>query len=397
MADTAKKKEQSGAVGLSAEQLLAMLPCLLYVRDLQRGGLAFANVGAFLEDGEERLEIERPTGVTEELAALEVQRRERGRAAGLGEVEQEHFVEGGDSPWLQTREAIIQAGGAPRWAVGVAWDVTESRRRAQTQLEVETELRDLTARLKQSNRELEDFAYVASHDLQEPLRKIVTFGGLLASTQGERLDETGQDYLERMLSAARRMQELVQDLLELSRVSTRGRPFLAVDLNQIVAEARADLELQTEESGARIEYDALPSVLGDPTQLRQLFQNLLGNALKFRKPNVIPTIRIRAEETQLVVEPWRSEAPELAYRILVSDNGIGFDPKYGDRIFEIFQRLHGQSEYEGTGVGLAICRRIVERHGGRIEASGIPGQGATIEILLPQHPPTGGYFGRSST
>lgn len=268
---------------------------------------------------------------------------------------------------------------------------TEALRRWSEELEQRVEQRtaELAAaneKLRISNRELQDFASVASHDLQEPLRKILAFGDRLEAKAGGALGEEGKDYLGRMKSAAARMQALISDLLAFSRVTTKAQPFVEVDLNEVAFEVLIDLEARIHETRAVIRFDPLPAVEADPTQMRQLFQNLIGNALKFRKPDVAPQIRVRAEDV-------KEEADGPAggrYRIFVQDNGIGFDEKYLDRIFNVFQRLHGRGEYEGTGIGLAVCRKIAERHGGTIAAHSRPGEGSTFVVTLPAKQPLKG-------
>jgi signal transduction histidine kinase len=239
-------------------------------------------------------------------------------------------------------------------------------------------------RLEHSNRELQDVAYVASHDLQEPLRKIRAFGDRLAAQCAEALSERGRDYLARLQQAAARMQTLIDDLLTFSRVTTKAQPFRPVDLAQIAPEVAADLEVRLEQTGGRIIVEALPILEADPLQMRQLLQNLLGNALKFHRPEASPIVKLSSR-----MLPGRAAGangaapPPERCQILVEDNGIGFDEKYLDRIFAPFQRLCGRGEYEGTGIGLAICRKIVERHGGEITATSAPGQGATFIVTLP--------------
>jgi light-regulated signal transduction histidine kinase (bacteriophytochrome) len=230
--------------------------------------------------------------------------------------------------------------------------------------------------LERSNRELQDFASVASHDLQEPLRKVRAFGDRLSAKYGAELTDQGRDYLERMQDAAARMQTLINDLLTFSRVTTRAHPFVPVDLNTLVSQVLADLEVRIQQSKATVEVDELPTIDGDQLQLRQLFQNLVSNALKFQPPDVAPVVRVYAEDVD-----------DGSVRLCVQDNGIGFDEKYLDRIFTIFQRLHGRVEYEGTGIGLAVCRKIVDRHGGSISARSAPGQGATFLVTLPRSQP----------
>ncbi|ATB35871.1 two-component sensor histidine kinase [Cystobacter fuscus] len=242
-----------------------------------------------------------------------------------------------------------------------------------------TELKRAQLRLEQSNRELESFAYVASHDLQEPLRKIQTFGERLSKTATS-LSPEAQDYLTRMQGAATRMRRLIDDLLAFSRVSARGQPFKRVDLSTIAREVIEDLEATIEQTGAEVSLEPLPVFDADPTQMRQLLQNLVGNALKFRREGVTPRVSIGA---QVEAQGGRCE-------LVVRDNGIGFEEKYRERIFNVFQRLHGRGQYEGTGIGLAICRKIAERHGGNIEARSTPGEGTAFHITLPMRQPLHG-------
>lgn len=241
-----------------------------------------------------------------------------------------------------------------------------------------------TKQLLRSNKELEKFAYVASHDLQEPLRKVQAFSSRVQSKYSEQLDERGRDYLVRMQDAAGRMQTLINDLLMFSRVATKAQPFATVDLNTTVQGVLSDLELQIDETDGQVEVATLPTIQADPTQMRQLFQNLIGNALKFRQTDTPPLIKIdnqtlnghKADSNGLTADPHTCQ-------ITVADNGIGFDEKYLDRVFQVFQRLHGRNSYSGTGVGLAICRRIIERHNGAITAKSKPDQGATFVVTLP--------------
>jgi len=236
-------------------------------------------------------------------------------------------------------------------------------------------LERLTMRLEVSNRELQQFASVASHDLQEPLRKIVVFGDRLRSKHSQALGEQGADYVNRMMNAAERMQTLINDLLEFSRVVTRARPFVKFDPARIVEEVLNDLEVLIESKSAIVEVGAIAEISADPTQLRQVFQNLIVNALKFQPEGRIPCVSIRSEAATLGSTP--------GVRIDVSDNGIGFEQQYAERIFAPFQRLHGRGEYGGSGIGLAVVRRIVERHAGTITAQSVPGEGATFTIMLP--------------
>jgi light-regulated signal transduction histidine kinase (bacteriophytochrome) len=269
-------------------------------------------------------------------------------------------------------------------SVGSQIAMTIQRERAQDRLE------RTAAMLSRSNRELQDFASVASHDLQEPLRKIQAFGDRLKRKCELQLADDGRDYLERMLNAAQRMQTLINDLLTFSRVTTKAQPFSQVDLAVVAREVLSDLEVRIEQSGGTVEVSELPVIHADPVQMRQLFQNLIANALKFRKPDQPPLVKVSAQSNLSCAEgaTWRLASSEV-WDISVADNGIGFDEKYLDRIFTVFQRLHGRNSYEGTGVGLAVCRRIVERHGGSITAISQPGRGATFIAKLPAQQPKG--------
>jgi signal transduction histidine kinase len=225
--------------------------------------------------------------------------------------------------------------------------------------------------LARSNGELEQFASIASHDLQEPLRKVRTFTQQVTVIEADRLSDRGRDYLERANSAAERMQKLIEDLLKFSRVATHGRPFMAVDLAQVTRDVLEDLEAQVQRTGAIVHIGALPAISADALQMRQLMQNLISNAIKFRREGVTPEVFIDATMADSKV------------LLAVRDNGIGFEPQYSRRIFRVFERLHGRGEYPGTGIGLALCRRIAERHGGTVVADSEPGVGSTFTVTLP--------------
>jgi PAS domain S-box-containing protein len=259
-----------------------------------------------------------------------------------------------------------------------ARDITDRKR-------VDEKLKLYSDKLERSNRELQDFAQVASHDLQEPLRKILSFGDRLKTKVSALLDEDSQDYLQRMCNAASRMQSLINDLMAFSRVELKGQGFVPTDLSVIAREVSADLETRIEQAGGRVEIGELPTIDADPMQMRQLLQNLIGNSLKYYRAGVPPVVRISCQKPAgRRPESLAENAPARQFcEILVVDNGIGFDEKYLDRIFTVFQRLHKKGEYEGTGVGLAICRKIVDRHSGVITAHSNPGQGATFVVTLP--------------
>jgi PAS domain S-box-containing protein len=261
-------------------------------------------------------------------------------------------------------------------SVVVARDITEQQQMQEelrkSRDELELRVQERTAELERSNQALQDFASIASHDLQEPLRKVTAFGNMLKQKCGGSLEDHGKDYLERILNANQRMQSLLTGLLDYSRVTTKAEPFKEVDLSDIISEVLSDLEVRIVKTGGEVHVGDLPVISADPTQMRQLFQNLIGNALKFHKPGEKPMVQVRSLSNT-----------DSGCQIVVEDNGIGFDEQYRERIFAPFQRLHGRSEYEGTGMGLAICKKIVERHGGSITAKSTPGKGSTFLIMLP--------------
>ncbi len=242
----------------------------------------------------------------------------------------------------------------------------EARKRAEEALESRTQ------QLARSNKELEQFAYIASHDLQEPLRKISAFGSRLSSKYHDALGDQGVDYVSRMQNAAVRMQSLIDGLLAYSRITTKAQPFSGVDLSVIVSEVLGDLETKIKDTGAVVRSDVAAVVEADALQMRQLFQNLIGNSLKYHAPGVAPVVDVRASE----------DGRDCI--AVVADKGIGFEQKYAEQIFGVFTRLHGRSsEYEGSGIGLSVCRKIVDRHGGTIAAHSEPGKGSTFTVRLP--------------
>jgi PAS domain S-box-containing protein len=283
----------------------------------------------------------------------------------------------GTECWVMCRGSAVRDGeGTPYRMAGSMTDISD--RKAAAQL-----LARQTEELARSNQELEQFAYIASHDLQEPLRKIEAFGDRLKRKYDKTLDEQGHDYLARMQNAAGRMRTLIQDLLAFSRVTTQSRGFAPLSLSTLLQDVLSDLEVRIQETHAQVTVGPMPTLDADALQMRQLFQNLIGNALKFQQPGASPIVNIQCSEENVV----ESDQSQPFYRITVSDNGIGFDEKYLDRIFKVFQRLHGRTEYEGTGIGLAVCAKIAERHGGQLTAQSAPDQGATFIVSLPLHQP----------
>ncbi len=279
------------------------------------------------------------------------------------------YLYGNVSPLVDPQEGS-------RGAVAAFMDITE---RKQDQAELER----YAAQLERSNQDLEQFAFVASHDLQEPLRKVVAFGSRLQDNLAGQLGEEDLDFLARMVNASQRMQALLGGLLSYSRVSTRANPFTRLDLSQVLRGVLSDLEVLVEATQGQVNLGDLPLIDADPLQMHQLFQNLIGNALKFHRPDVPPVIDVTAEAPRS--DPATGE---LLVSILIKDNGIGFDLQDLERIFRPFERLHGHNEYEGTGMGLAICKKIVERHGGTITAQSVPGHGSTFIVTLPvRHKP----------
>jgi two-component system, LuxR family, sensor kinase FixL len=245
--------------------------------------------------------------------------------------------------------------------------------------QAERALKKQAEELAHSNAELEQFASIASHDLQEPLRKILAFADRLKTKSADTLNPEGREYLARVQNAASRMQNLIHDLLSLSRVATHTQPFAAVDLAEFVRTVLSDLESRLVSSGGRVEVGPLPILVADRGQMAQLLQNLIGNGLKFHKTGEVPVVQIHGQAVP--------GSPDFC-AIVVEDNGVGFEQKYADRIFRVFERLHSRSEYDGTGIGLAICRKIVDRHGGSIAATSNPGDGAKFTVTLPYRPST---------
>jgi PAS domain S-box-containing protein len=271
---------------------------------------------------------------------------------------------------------ILDELGRPSHLLGISEDITERKTNA-------AHLARKSEELARSNQDLEQFAYVASHDLQEPLRKILAFGDRLRGSLGESIPPVATDSIDRMQRAAARMQTLINDLLAYSRIGTRAVERAQVDLNESASAALSNLETRLRDTGGEAKVGRLPVIEADPTQMVQLFQNLIGNALKFHQPGAPPKVEVLAYGED------RDLAAGSSWVIEVRDQGIGFDPDQVERMFQPFQRLHSRERYEGTGMGLAICRRIAERHGGRLQAESAPPQGTVFRVTLPRRLPPG--------
>jgi PAS domain S-box-containing protein len=342
-------------------------PTLAFLKDLE-GRYVFANQVAArlagLQDPSEMLGRTDEELFPPEVAARYREADRRVLTEGVP-LQVEDAPPGPQARTLLTFKFPVEGPGG-RWAGvgGIANDVTDLKK-------AEGRMEGYARQLERSNQDLQEFAYVASHDLQEPLRKIQMFSDRLMAKHLQSLPPEAQDYLQRMHGAARRMNVLIQDLLAYSRVSTKGQAFQEVDLRAEVDAVVADLDTRIIQVGADLRVGPLPRVHGDPTQLRQLFQNLLGNAFKYHRPDEPPRVEVRG---------WTDAAGR---HVEVTDHGIGFDPEFKERIFAVFTRLHTREAYEGTGMGLAICRRIMDRHGGTLTAEGRPGEGATFTATFP--------------
>jgi PAS domain S-box-containing protein len=291
-------------------------------------------------------------------------------------TEKRYIRKDGTSVWANTMVSLMRSeDGSPAYFVAVVEDIS-ARKQAQALLEERT--RDLA----RSNADLEQFAYIASHDLQEPLRMVSSFTQLLERRYKGKLDESADEFIHFIIDGTQRMQRLINDLLIYSRVDTRGNPFRPVSVEDLLAQVTSNLQIAVEESGAQITHDPLPTIRVDQSQFIQLLQNLLGNAIKFHSsapPHVHLSARLQEKE----------------WVFSVRDNGIGIDAQHYERIFVLFQRLHLHEEYPGTGIGLAVCKKIVERHGGRIWVESTPGQGSTFCFSIPVQQPVDGSIGRA--
>lgn len=289
-------------------------------------------------------------------------------------------TEDGNKKQLETYGKIIRdKNGNAIKVIGTTRDVTRLR-------EYEKGLEEKIKELNRSNTELEDFAYVASHDLQEPLRKLTAFSERLQSKFTAVLGKEGMMYLERIVAATENMRILIDNLLEFSRTARSAKHFSQVNLGKILEDVKNDLELKIEESGTLLTYDSLPTLELIHSQIKQLFDNLVSNSIKFKQPDRPSVIAVSCEkltDDEKTLHNLRSE--KNYFKLMIEDNGIGFEKEYEERIFQMFQRLHGKAEYPGSGIGLAICKKIVENHNGIISANGRPGKGAVFTVILPEN------------
>lgn len=367
---TAQRRIEEGRQRLRS--LFALVPDSVFALDLE-GRIEDCNAAAEAQTWRSRSSlVGQPVTCTVPAEESALMQRQVALAAQGGIHRFEHVALGPEGRSFQavSTSLPIEVDGDAVGVFLIVSDVTEQRR---AQAALQAALADVQAR----NQELQDFAFIASHDLQEPLRKVQAFGDRLRLHLGEQLDAQAADYIQRMRGAAARMQTLINDLLAYSRVSRQAHRPRRVALSGVLEEVLSDLESRIEASGARVIADRLPEIDADPVQMHQLLQNLIGNALKFAQPGRAPLVQVRVRSLPT------DEAVPNRIELSVEDNGIGFDNRYLDRIFAPFQRLHGRQDYEGSGIGLAIVRKIVERHGGRLQADGRPGEGARFSIELP--------------
>lgn len=290
----------------------------------------------------------------------------------------------GEWRFILSRDVIFKRNenGVPEQIIGVATDITDMKVAAEKLDQLNSDLTEKNIDLRQANEELASFNFIASHDLQEPLRKIQTFISFIVEKEVN-ISDTGKMYLERMQMSAVRMRNLIKDLLSYSRTTMGQDGFQPVDLNDILTSTKAMFKSAIDEKSAVIHADPLPVVQGVDFQMQQLFENLIGNAIKYRKPGVMPVISITSGKVSCAENSEHLRKKQWYHKISFTDNGIGFEQDCADKIFELFQRLHSKSEHEGTGIGLAICKKIVQCHGGYIEAKGVPNKGSVFIVYLP--------------
>ncbi|MEI6946384.1 PAS domain S-box protein [Paraflavisolibacter sp. H34] len=364
-----------------------LAPISIYVFDLMRGSHVFANKSLLDTHGFSEKELqEMGPGIMQHLLhpddiAREQENHERLKTAVDGTVLETEFRlrnREGHYRHLYARQAIFRrnAKGEPEQIIGMALDITALKA-------AEKELKEKNIELQQTNEELASFNFIASHDLQEPLRKIQTFSNMLEASEPA-LSEEGRSKIQKILTAAARMRALIHDLLSYSKVDMAREEQAPVDLNEVLEQAQFSLKASLDEKGATVVADRLPRVRGVEFQMRQLFENIIGNAVKYSRPEAPPVVTISAREVPARLAGTGSlRLGDSCLHLQFCDNGIGFEQEYAGKIFELFQRLHNRSEYPGTGLGLAICKKIVQNHGGYIEATGKPGEGAVFDVFLP--------------
>ena len=369
------------------QQIADASPTILYLFDIPSQSIAYINHEVFFVLGYSPDEITESNDITNLLyhqddIELLPERRQSKRVFqqvdSMIQYECRLKHKEGGYRWVLVREIVFKTAenGAITQIIGAALDI--SRRK-----EMEKTILQNAHQLEQSNASLEEFAYVASHDLKEPLRKISTFGDRLVASQIDKLNDEGKMYLRKIVDASQRMQNMISDLLSISMISG-NYTFESTSLQKVLEDTLQTLEFKIEQRKAIIRYDSLPEVKVIPSQFRQLFQNLISNSLKFVKEDAQPVIVVNCTAaTEEEINNYQLAKAASYYKISFSDNGIGFENEYAQKIFAIFQRLHGRSEYEGSGIGLAICKKIVEHHGGVIFAHGQPEEGATFTIILP--------------
>ena len=379
-----KIKEQEHFI----QQIADASPTILYLFDVERQSMVYTNREVFFVLGYSPEEVmdegDKITSVlyNQEDFSLLPERKESAkkfqRVDSMIQYECRMQHKDGSWRWLLVREIVFKTddAGNVTQILGAALDITRRK-------EMEKTILQNTWQLEQSNASLEEFAYVASHDLKEPLRKISTFGDRLVATQADHMSSDGKIYLTKIVDASQRMQTMISDLLSISMISG-NKSFEPYSLQTILEEVLQTLEYKIEQQNAVIRYDKLPEAKIVPAQFRQLFQNLLSNSLKFVREGVQPIITIECERIpESDAKKYGLSGAAEYYKIVIADNGIGFENEFAGKIFAIFQRLHGRSEYEGSGIGLAICKKIVEHHRGVIFAAGLPNEGASFTIILP--------------